>query len=100
MKKTTNGEQEELRNFLNGLVLKLHEQSGGQVALALLPGDADYTGSSVYGNDSGLARIILTLLKTSTQHGRPTACAKCAAAWDAMQLATLALSGLEDGSCH
>lgn len=78
------------------------QATGSQVAVALLPSWSADPVVSLYGNDDGFAALARGLLDAMTSQPRSTSCPKCAAAWDAMQTAKLALVGVggDDQACH
>lgn len=66
------------------------------VAISILPDSAPLPGGAIYGNASGLAMLAWNIVRLALKEPRPTDCEKCAAAWDRLQGADLALTPMAE----
>lgn len=71
-----------------------------QVAISILPDSSPLPGGAISGNCAGLAYLAWNIVRLALQEPRPTDCEKCAAAWDRLQAADLALTPTQEvGRC-
>lgn len=86
--------------IVDRIFARLRREAPGHILLAIAPEGSPTGHFRSLANAGGLAAMLHRLIAAQLEHPRPTDCDACAAAWDALQAAELALRPTTGTSCN